>query len=97
MDNRSTATISNDTDQLKADVAKLRQDLTHLMTATADLGRDTVAVANDKVRAGMRAARQKGTEGAELLSQSIEERPVASVLIAFGLGVLAAKLMERRA
>jgi len=64
--------------------------------ATADWARSASSEAAARTTRAAQAAYDQGDRAVGLLSRRIEERPVISVLMAFGLGVLAASLMRPR-
>lgn len=84
-----------DINQLKNDLAALRNDLAALSKTLKD-------EATTRARRGYERAREAGEEaveyarsGARAVEHQIEERPLLSVLSAFGVGLLVGKLMDR--
>jgi len=65
-------------------------------TASADWARSASGEAAARARRGARVAYEQGDRAVGLLARAIEERPVTSVLTAFGLGVLTASLLRPR-
>ena len=92
-----------DMERIKADLAKLREDFGDLFDSAMALGKDSAGTAREKLAAGVvelkkaaAVAKEKGQVVVEGAQDKIRERPLTSVLIAFGLGVLIAKLLDRR-
>ena len=93
----------SDMARLKEELAKLGEDFRDLFEAAVDLGKHRAGTAKEKVQAGVielkRAALQakaRGGEALEATQEKIKERPLTSVLIAFGVGLLLGKLLDRR-
>lgn len=95
--------IRTDLDRLKTELGKLRQDFGGLAEAALDLGKDSAGSAKEKLEAGVAelkkaaaAAKAKGGEAVEVAQDYVKERPLTSVLVAFGAGLLIAKLLDRK-
>jgi ElaB/YqjD/DUF883 family membrane-anchored ribosome-binding protein len=84
---------------VKDDLAKLRADIANLSGALKDLTSDTVheQIGSLKGRIDHLTldAKDRGRQALDDLADRIEERPVSSVLIAFGVGVLLGRLFDR--
>jgi len=84
---------------VKDDLAKLRADIANLSAALKDLTSETVHEQLDSLKGRIDRAtsdvKLHGRQTLDDLADHIEERPVASVLIAFGVGVLIGKLFDR--
>ena len=98
---------ASDMDRIKDDLSTLRADFGELVSAAMDMGKHQAGTAKEKLEAGVahlkkaayktaKQARAKGEEAVETAQETIAERPLTSVLIAFGAGVLVAKLLDRR-
>jgi ElaB/YqjD/DUF883 family membrane-anchored ribosome-binding protein len=92
---------------LKDDVAKLRVDISDLVTALRQLGVQKIDEARgtleeeleeqrEKLRAGFNRARERGRGAADEFEQHVTEHPVGSLLTAFGIGYILAKLSGDR-
>jgi len=101
MNRRPTA----DLDTVVEDFATLRRDIAEVVThfkddaiARAD-GADRSAVEQVEDEAGRIYGKlaAKSKRSARVLSRQVEEQPIASMLVAFGLGYLSRLLMARRA
>ncbi|HET8726998.1 MAG TPA: hypothetical protein VFO41_05755 [Alphaproteobacteria bacterium] len=98
--------IEQEFDTLRADLDILRADIVSLTKALGENVKDVAREQELRARAAVRGAgtkldearlqaRLKAREGATALEEQIEERPLTSVLVAFGLGLLLGKLMDR--
>ncbi len=97
--------IRKEVDALKNDIAQLRQDIAGLTAAVKDAAAnkidDTKSQARDKLNSvwenlesKLDAALGQGREGVRNVEQKIGEHPTGSVLTAFGVGFLIAKLLD---
>lgn len=80
---------------LRNDLAALRHDLAaiaHTATRKAAQGPEFIS---DTVRQKAEEIGEKGADIASSVGRRIEERPLASVAVAFGVGFVLAKLMHR--
>ena len=102
----SARNVEQEFDVLKSDFGKLSTDLANLTTALRELtnqgAQDYVAKlraaagqANDDIHAAAAALGARGREGMETAAQHVRERPLASILICFGLGLVVGKLIDR--
>ena len=98
-------TISKELDALKNDIAQLRKDIAGLATAVKDVASDRVAGAKasargrisetwDDVERRFNDAVGSGKEAYHTAEQKISQHPTASVVTAFGIGFLIAKLLD---
>lgn len=96
-----------DLDGLKSEIEQLRSDLGSLVEAVLEGGKDKAESADatlreelqerlESLRDSLAQARERGEEAVETAQHTIEERPFVSVLVAFGVGMVAAKLFSRR-
>ncbi|MEJ2760646.1 MAG: hypothetical protein P8126_03675 [Gammaproteobacteria bacterium] len=92
---------------LKDDVAKLRADITDLVGLLKDLGLQKVDETRGNVeeelkeqrarfQEALNRARERGMGSVEDLEQQMTEHPVGSLLTAFGIGYIIAKLSGGR-
>jgi ElaB/YqjD/DUF883 family membrane-anchored ribosome-binding protein len=95
----ATRNVEGEFDTLKDDLGKLRADVSNLSSALKDVTSDTVREQVEIIRARIDSiaadAKLQGRASLDDLTGRIEERPLASVLIAFGVGVLIGKLFDR--
>ena len=87
---------TNDTDRLREELDTLRADFARLTEAVKATTEHTAQAGVNAARAGAQRARARASElGADLEAQ-IEQRPYGSVMMAFGLGLVLGKLLDRR-
>lgn len=98
--------MASDSETLKQDIAELRASLDKLSKDVASisqsLAQDLKARATgtaddlrDRARAVAGDISAKGKESAEALENTVRERPLQSLLIAFGVGLLLAHLLRK--
>lgn len=84
---------------VKDDLVKLRADIANLSAALKDLTSETVHDQIDSLKGRIDRmtgdAKLQGRKTLDDLADHIEERPVSSVLIAFGVGILIGRLFDR--
>ena len=92
-------------DALKADIAQLRTDIANLTTAFKDVASEKVNATRedaqqraqnawDDIERRLNDVLDQGRETASGIEDKITEHPGGSVLTAFGLGFIIAKLMD---
>jgi ElaB/YqjD/DUF883 family membrane-anchored ribosome-binding protein len=102
--------LEEEFDALKVGLDTLRKDISSRVNSFGDAATDEVRTRGRRARAAVgrvtdRAgevwddatteASRRGREGAAALEQRIEERPVISVLMAFGIGLVIGRLINR--
>lgn len=103
----ATITESSDMSALKQDIEQLRSDLASLTKHIKGLGQNAVAQARsagadrvDELRGELERTvdqlRQQGEASVAKVESVIQERPLLSLLAAFGVGMLMTRLLERR-
>lgn len=103
METRSAEEIENSTERLLQDLKAVVHDGEELLRAGAqDLSERGVA-AREKLAAALEVARetrvrleQRAMEGARAADKAIRENPYQAIGIAFGIGLLAGVLINRR-
>jgi ElaB/YqjD/DUF883 family membrane-anchored ribosome-binding protein len=96
----------NELEALKTDVAQLRTDMGELMDSFRQMGNDRVHAARskatsevDRLREQLNQAydraRQEGREVYETAHHRLEEHPLTSVGLAFGLGLIIGKILSK--
>ncbi len=92
---------------LRVDMNKLRSDLADVAQALVEAGKTEAADAKarlqalaqqrlEDVRRAMDVARDRSQKASDVLKQQVEENPLVSVGLAFGVGMLLGALMKRR-
>lgn len=88
---------------LKDDVAKLRADVSDLVGLLRDLGSEKVGEARasveedieelrERLRTAVGGAKERGQKAADEVEERIAQHPLSSLLAAFGIGFIIAKL-----
>lgn len=80
--------LSSDLNALKKDLASLRDDLASMASTIGHEAKNRAVAARDSVQESV----QSSLSSAE---NCVRERPLTSVLVAFGAGVLIAKLLSK--
>lgn len=104
---RETKTEGDEFELLKRDVAALRDDLKVMSEHLKTIGETAVRGARargaakiDEARAELdemvKELRQHGQDSVDSVERAIQDRPLVSVLAALGLGLILARLFERR-
>jgi ElaB/YqjD/DUF883 family membrane-anchored ribosome-binding protein len=95
----TTAKIDGDLDSVREDLAKLREDVANLATslkgATSEALHEQIDAARARIDRLSGEARQQSRQTLDDLTDKIEERPLASILVAFGVGILIGRLLDR--
>jgi len=97
--------IRKEMDALKADIAKLREDIVGLSSAVKGAASENVAGAKAQAEERMNKAWEdierrlqdlldEGKATFNVAEQKVGEHPVGSVLTAFGVGFVIAKLLD---
>jgi len=102
-----TNASEKDYDVLKEDLAKLREDVTRLVAALAAEQSEKVEGLRGKAGETLHRAQQASAEAVaqagemargsvDAAEQTVRQHPIASLLAAFGLGLVIAQLLSRR-
>jgi ElaB/YqjD/DUF883 family membrane-anchored ribosome-binding protein len=95
----ATRNLEGEFDVIKDDLVKLREDIAKLTASfkdvTSETVRDRVGALRGRIDEIAGDARAQGRHAMDELADHIEERPLTSVLIAFGVGVLLGRLFDR--
>ena len=97
--------LEDELKELRADFARMQDDIADLAGALRELGVRKVDEARDsaeeelrarreQLREHLRSARTRGRETVEDLGDTMGEHPLSSLGIAFGAGFIIAKLLE---
>ncbi len=92
----ATNSSASRNENLREDIDTLREDVGKLATTLKSLAKDQKDGAYESVRTGATAAKKKVQETSDVAAHTIEQRPLLSVLIAFGVGTLMGALLGRR-
>jgi ElaB/YqjD/DUF883 family membrane-anchored ribosome-binding protein len=91
--------LESEFDTVREDLSKLRSDISSLTEAFQSTAKDRFSRqwsgAQDKFGKLSDKARTQSRETLEDLAEEIEGRPLTSVFIAFGVGILLGRLLDR--
>ncbi len=92
--------INKEINQLKSDINDLRKDMASFVSALKnagiDQGRQAYESAYESARRTGEKVRAKADEAYGAFGREVEERPLTSVLAAFGTGFVVGMLLDRR-
>lgn len=102
-----TKDVKADGSDLAADIAQLRKDLQKLSGSIVGLGRDSLEAAQKGGAEQLGAWREdaddlakslkkKGQHQLDVVEDQVRERPLLTLLAAFGVGLLVSHLIDRR-
>jgi hypothetical protein len=98
-DTARTSDEGGDFEAIRADIETLRKDLGRLMEHVKSGAFQNVAGRFEEISGDARRlydqARAGGERSAEALVRQVEERPLATLLVAFGLGFIGGRLIRR--
>jgi len=97
--------LKEELETLKADVGKLRNDVGGLLEVLKGLGAEKVGNARTSIdeelekrrqelRDALSGAKARGERAADAVEGEISQHPLSSVMAAFGMGFLIAKLLD---
>ncbi|MBC7135137.1 DUF883 family protein [Oceanibaculum nanhaiense] len=103
----ATREPADDIQALKNDLAALRKDIGALAKTVGDQASTTsddamdglkerIAALRSELEGAAKSARARGAEGVAAVEHHIEQKPLQSMLIALGAGLLIGKLLDRR-
>lgn len=96
-----------DTSRLEADIDQLKKDLKKLNESLIGLGRDGIDAVQSESAARLEALRKeadeiagrlksKGQSQYDALEAQVQEKPLLTLLAAFGLGLIISRIIDRR-
>lgn len=86
--------ITRDVDRLRTEMSEIRKDLKTVSRAIKDLGSEKGQEALERFEHLGNKARRRAMDTEERIEREISERPLVSVIAAFGIGFLLAKLLD---
>jgi ElaB/YqjD/DUF883 family membrane-anchored ribosome-binding protein len=94
---------ASDLDSLGDDVAVLKRDLSRLMEhmkngsydVATDSARDAVERLSNEADQLYRSLAKQGNRSIKAVSRQVEEQPLTSLLVAFGVGLISGRLLGR--
>lgn len=87
----STKNDSNDLDLVVKDIAALKSDIGKLMEHVKNGAADTISNGTHRLYETLAA---EGERSAAALSRQVEDRPLASLLIAFAVGFVGGQILR---
>lgn len=87
---------SKTAEQLQADMEQLRADVSAMMETIGKLAEDGRHEGARRVREARDKMIDQAEKSREAVESQIVERPLVSVLAAFGVGMLLGRLLDRR-
>jgi len=90
------ASTEHEMDQLRKEIEQLRGDVLKVVDALKDLGTAQGRVAVERARATGRSIKEEAEQLRSEADRHIEERPLTSVLMSFGIGCVIGMLLDRR-
>ncbi|HET7674125.1 MAG TPA: hypothetical protein VFL54_01250 [Gammaproteobacteria bacterium] len=91
----SVEKVEKEYDQIKSDVESLKANLKSIAETLKRQTESQARAGYEKVREIGDKARHQAKQGAAIIEDQIEERPLISVLTAFGVGFVIGKLLNR--
>lgn len=90
------AGVDDEVAKLKKDIDQLRDDIGTLTNSFKELGAQKGRDAMDRAKRTGTSMREEAEAWRAKADHEIEERPLTSVLMSFGLGFLIGRLLDRR-
>jgi ElaB/YqjD/DUF883 family membrane-anchored ribosome-binding protein len=99
--------LQKDLEAVKEDLSKLRSDIAELTQKLIEMGKSEAGSARNRIetearnlvrelRHTLNETGERGRRTVESVEELLTEKPLISLLAAFGLGLLFGKLLERR-
>jgi len=95
--------MNEDVENLKGSFSQLRHDVVDLLTQAFGLSKTGAEAARDgahdvveALKKRLEGVKDRGAAQVATVEKKIEENPISSALIAFGIGYVVAKLLSRR-
>lgn len=107
VEDEAKSNAHGDLDQLKSDLTKLRGDMGQVISSMVGLSRRRASTAREAAQSGIdqgieqlhrryRLMRRRTNRAADSLAETLSERPLTSVAVAFGVGMLLGKIISRK-
>lgn len=94
------AALKNDLAALRKDIGALAKTVGEQASTTSDDAMDAlkekIAALRSELEGAAKTVRARGAEGVAAVEHHIEQKPLQSMLIALGAGLLIGKLLDRR-
>jgi len=86
--------LQTELEALKGELGKLRVDLDELKGPVKGIAAALKENLAEALGAGFEKAKVSGKKAVEVVETTVEEKPLQSVLLAFGVGLLLGKLLD---
>lgn len=109
-DKTTSEQLAGEVEAFKEDIRRLQRDLGDMLSSAGTYSREKLQESHLKIRAAMEglryqagqkmsdiyeSARNQGAYAIDKSRRTIEQRPLTSIAIAFGVGLLLSRLSER--
>jgi len=84
--------MAADIEKIRGDIASLKDDLARLVKGLASNAKGEISEESRRLYAKLS---EQSERSAKLLAREVEERPLATLLLAFGIGFIGGSLMRR--
>lgn len=91
----TTKHAESDTEKLRADLNQIQKDVAALTETLKKLGAERGQEGVDAVKRAAAATERQASAAVHMVEDQVKERPLQSMLVAFGLGFLIGKLLDR--
>ena len=89
-------TIVDDLGTLKRDFARLMDQMkTGAIDGASETAESLLSQLNDRASELYESMSDRGDRSIKAITRQVEERPIASLLVAFGIGMLVSRLLSR--
>lgn len=85
----------NTSEELKAEFAKLREDISKITETLQRLSGEQVAGGRERAQQAADRTREQVTRAADSVEEGIQHYPLTSLAAAFGVGFIVGKLLDR--
>ena len=87
---------SSDVEELRADLDNLRNDMRKLLDHLGDSSESRVEHLKERISSASHQAGERMSAAKTAADAKIADNPMADIAIAFGIGLVAGKLLDRR-
>ena len=91
----NTKQAETDTDQLRAELHQIQNDIAALTDSLRKFGAERGHEGMDAVKRAASATERQAKAAVQSVEDQVSERPLQSLLVAFGLGFVIGKLLDR--
>jgi ElaB/YqjD/DUF883 family membrane-anchored ribosome-binding protein len=88
--------MSADLESLKDSFSQLRKDVIYVLEGAVGVGKSSASGAVDGVKSRLSDLKDAGDSQVATLEKRIKKNPLAAAAVAFGIGVIVAKVMNLR-